>query len=277
MNLSVPEPPEAGRPELARAVVSVDGRRLSYLDSGGEGPVLLALHGHFAEARTFARLAADLGGPLRVVALDQRGHGHSDRPADFSREGYVEDAAAVLAQLGCGPAVVLGHSMGGVNAYQLASRHPRSVRALVIEDIGAEIDGDVSFCLAWPHRTPTRAALLHALGASAPYLADTVREYADGWGLAFRPADTVASQQQLNGDHWADWLGSDCPALLVRGVRSAVLGARHAAEMTARRPGSRLVELGTGHTVHQSDPSGFASLVREFVGALPPPGQRRGR
>ncbi|MFD0375852.1 alpha/beta fold hydrolase [Streptomyces sp. NPDC127112] len=261
--------PATPTPESVRAAVTVAGRRLSYLDSGGPGQLLLALHGHFAEARTFTPLARQLAPDWRVVALDQRGHGYSDRPPDFSRDGYVEDAAAVLHHLGSGPAVVLGHSLGGVNAYHLAFRRPRLVRALVIEDIGAEVDGDLSFCLTWPHRTPTRAALLEALGGSAPHLTDAVREYGDGWGLAFHPEDMAASQRALNGDHWQAWLGSDCPALLVRGSRSGVLPAGHARAMAAGRPGTRLVELPAGHTVHATDPGGFAAAVRAFLDGLP--------
>ncbi|MFD0416517.1 alpha/beta fold hydrolase [Streptomyces sp. NPDC127108] len=254
--------------EPTRHDVDVGGRRLSCLDFGGRGQPLLALHGHFGEGRTFAALARELGPRWRVIAPDQRGHGWSERGAGFSRDGYVEDAVAVLDHFGMTDVVVLGHSLGGVNAYQLAARHPRLVRALVIEDIGAEVDGDLSFCLPWPRRVPTRAALVEALGGSARYLADAVREYPDGWGLAFEPRDMVLSQEQLNGDHWGDWLASSCPALLVRGSRSDVLGARHAKDMVVRRPLARLVELATGHTVHESDPMGFAAVVRDFLDGL---------
>src|SRR5512147_71780 len=103
------------RPEPKRAVTTVAGRRLSYLDFGGPGRPLLALHGHFGEGRTFTHLARELGNSWRVIAVDQRGHGRSDRPSDFSRTGYVEDAAAVLEHLGIDGTVVLGHSLGGVN------------------------------------------------------------------------------------------------------------------------------------------------------------------
>ncbi|MGW2893122.1 alpha/beta fold hydrolase [Streptomyces sp. NPDC001212] len=256
------------RPEPKRAVTTVAGRRLSFLDFGGPGRPLLALHGHFGEGRTFARLAQDLGDHWRIIALDQRGHGYSGRPADFSRSGYVQDAASLLEDLGLSGTVVLGHSLGGVNAYQLAARHPHLVRALIIEDIGAEVDDDLSFSLAWPHRAPTRAGLLDGLGASASYLTDAVREYADGWGLAFSPHDMNTSQQQLNGDHWNDWLASDCPALLIRGSRSLVLSAGHAKDMVARRPRTHLTELPAGHTVHETDPAGFATAVRGFLSSL---------
>ncbi|MEU1407905.1 alpha/beta hydrolase [Streptomyces sp. NPDC005728] len=254
--------------EPKRAATTVAGHRLSFLDFGGPGRPLLALHGHFGEGRTFTHLARELGDSWRVIALDQRGHGHSDRPADFSRNGYVEDAATVLEHLAIDGAVVLGHSLGGVNAYQLAARYPGLVDALIVEDIGAEADDDLSFGLSWPHRAPTRAELLEQLGPSASYLKDAVREYPDGWGLAFDPKDMNASQQHLNGDHWNDWLASDCPALLIRGSRSTVLSAGHAKDMAARRPHTRLVELLAGHTVHETVPAEFAAAVRAFLGSL---------
>ncbi|WP_156726327.1 alpha/beta fold hydrolase [Streptomyces apocyni] len=256
------------QPEPTRAALTVAGRRLSYLDFGGPGRPLLALHGHFNEARTFTGLAQALAPVWRVVALDQRGHGFSDRPTDFSREGYVHDAAALIAHLGLRRTVVLGHSLGGVNAYQLAARHPAVVSALVIEDIGTETDDDLSFCLAWPHRAPTRAALVEQLGGSARYLTDSIREYPDGWGLAFRPQDMVTSVGQVNGDHWDDWLATDCPALLIHGTQSDTLTAEHAAAMAARRPHTRLVSLATGHTVHETNPTGFAAAVRAFLDTL---------
>ncbi|MGW0145780.1 alpha/beta fold hydrolase [Streptomyces sp. NPDC003333] len=255
-------------PEPARAALTLDGRRLSYLDFGGPGRPLLALHGHFNEGRTFAHLARALFPHWRVVAPDQRGHGFSDRGPDFSREGYVADATALITHLGLDRPVVLGHSLGGVNAYQLAARHPELVSALVIEDIGTEIDDDLSFCLSWPHRAPSRTALVEGLGDSARYLTGALREYADGWGLAFRPEDMVTSVGHVNGDHWADWLATDCPALLIHGTRSDTLTEAHAKDLATRRPHTTLVHLPTGHTVHETDPEGYAATVSAFLATL---------
>ncbi|MEV5936822.1 alpha/beta hydrolase [Streptomyces sp. NPDC052079] len=266
-------PTSRTEPEPVRAAVTLkapQSRRLSYLDFGGPGRPLLALHGHFSEGRTFAPLARALYPDWRVVAPDQRGHGFSDRTPDFSREGYIQDAATLIAHLGLERTVVLGHSLGGVNAYQLAARHPDLVSALIIEDIGARADDDLTFCLSWPHRTPTRTELLDQLGDSARYVTGAIREYADGWGLAFRPEDMVASVSQENGDHWDDWLASDCPALLIHGTRSRTLTEAHAKEMAARRPHTRLAKLATGHTVHETDPTAFATTVRTFLDTLPP-------
>ncbi|MEZ0070188.1 esterase [Streptacidiphilus sp. MAP12-20] len=254
--------------EPSRACLDVDGRSLSFLDFGGSGRVLLALHGHFDEGRTFTRLAEELTPDWRVIALDQRGHGFSDRTADYSRGGYVDDAVRLLDHLGVGRAVVLGHSLGGVNAYQLAAREPHRVEALIIEDIGVELDHDLSFSLAWPRRAATRSGLIEGLGDSARYLMGAVREFPDGWGLAFSPEDMVRSGRQQVGDYWSDWLATDCPALLIQGTKSDILGSGEAKAMAQRRPGTRLAELTTGHTVHATDPAGFIDVVREFLESL---------
>ncbi|MFD0662098.1 alpha/beta fold hydrolase [Thermocatellispora tengchongensis] len=93
-----------------------------------------------------------------MIALEQRGHGHSDSDGDFSRDAYIADAAAFAHHLGLGPITVLGHSMGGVTAFQLAARHPGLVRALIVEEGGA---------VNQPPRWPTRS-WTYAAGPAAP-------------------------------------------------------------------------------------------------------------
>ncbi|MEV7833855.1 alpha/beta hydrolase [Streptomyces subrutilus] len=253
---------------LPGVVLREDGRRLVYTDFGGPGAPLLALHGHFQDGRSYGPLAREVGPGWRVIALDQRGHGDSDRARAYGREGYVEDAAAVLEHLGLGPAVVLGHSLGGVNAYQLAARRPDLVRALVVEDIGAVVDDDLSYVRQWPARAATPDRFLAGVGSAAEYLEGSLREHPDGWGTAADVEDVLESQRGLNGDHWADWLRVRVPTLLVRGDRSGVLSAEHAREMAARRAGVRLVELPAGHAVRAGDPEGFGGAVGEFLGRL---------
>ncbi|MFC9331972.1 alpha/beta fold hydrolase [Kitasatospora sp. NPDC057015] len=242
----------------------VNGRRLSYLDFGGPGLVLIALHGHFSEGADFAPLAERLGPGRRVIALDQRGHGESDRAGDYERSGYVGDVAALLDHLGLAEVALLGHSLGGVNAYQFAARYPDRVTALVVEDIGAVCDIDLAFAKNLPDRAATRHGLVEALGAAAPYLERTFRQRGDGWGFSFDVDDTLRSQQALSGDHWQDWLSVRCPTLLIRGTRSDELSAAHAREMAAGRS-IRLVELPAGHVVHHDQPGAFAENVRRFL------------
>ena len=120
-----------------QTMAGVRGRMLSWVNFGGVGPVVLALHGSFGRGVVFALIADRLQGAARVVALDQRGHGLADHGGLFTRAEFVADAAAVTDRLGSDPAVVLGHSLGGITAYQLAAHHPELVRALIIEDVGA--------------------------------------------------------------------------------------------------------------------------------------------
>ena len=68
-----------------------NGLTLSYLDAGGDGPVLIALHAHMMSAASFEPLAAALSPKWRVVALDQRGHGHSDHATSYTRDDYIGD------------------------------------------------------------------------------------------------------------------------------------------------------------------------------------------
>jgi pimeloyl-ACP methyl ester carboxylesterase len=241
---------------------------MSYLDYGGPGRPLLTLHGHFSEGRTFARLAAALAPSWRIISPDQRGHGESDRADDYSRAGYVNDALALLDHLMLGTVPVLGHSLGGVNAYQLAAAYPDRVSAIVIEDIGAVVDGDLSFALDWPSRAGSREALIAALGRLAPHLMDAFRSFPDGWGMAFNTPDMIVSQRALNGSHWSDWLATDCPVLLLRGSRSNALSAEHAATMALRRPDTKSVEITAGHVIHDDQPGAFAAAVREFLNAV---------
>jgi esterase len=243
-----------------------DGLTFSYLDPGGDAPVVIALHAHWMEAATYAPLAEALAPRWRVVALDQRGHGHSDHASRYAREDYLGDLLALYRELALDSAVLIGNSLGGVNAYQLAARHPERVRAMVIEDIGAEVSDDLGFVLGWQGAFPTRADLSARIGPRlAPYLEESFRQTPEGWRLAFSPPDMLASQAALNGDHWNDWLASRCPALLLRGAESRVTSAAQLEQMAARRPNTELRTLPGGHVLHVDDPSGFAEAVRTFL------------
>jgi pimeloyl-ACP methyl ester carboxylesterase len=224
--------------------LTLDGRRLGYYDTGGEGPLLLALHGHFGHAGAFDALADSLVPDWRVVAPDQRGHGRSDPAPEYDRAGYVADAAHVIEALGLAPTVVLGHSLGGVNAYQLAAWRPELVRAVIVEDAPAELPErpDIE---AWPALPQRSVAPETAL------------------------AEMNRSRRLLGGDHWADWLAGEHPVLLLHGLESDTLPTAQAREMARRRPHTRLVEFpGAGHTIHDDDPEGFALAVASFLSEL---------
>jgi pimeloyl-ACP methyl ester carboxylesterase len=134
------------------------------------------------EGQTFAPLALALLPEWRVIALDQRGHGNSSHAPSYGREDYLGDLAALYAHLKITSAVMLGNSLGGVNAYQFAARHRESVSGLIIEDIGAIIGDDTSFSLPWSGTFSTRQELEETVSARfVPYLKDSFRQVADGW------------------------------------------------------------------------------------------------
>lgn len=251
---------------MKRSQFHHDGLTLSYLDTGGDSQTLIALHAHWMEAVTYTQFAAELAPKWRVIALDQRGHGYSDHARSYTRDDYLGDLAALFEHLEIDKAALLGNSLGGVNAYQFAARHPERVKALVIEDIGVVLNTDTSFTLAWVGTFPRREALVERIGERLlPYLQDSFRQTSGGWRLAFDPQELIASQLHLNGDHWADWLASSCPALLIRGRESRLTAQPQIEEMAARRPNTRLVTLDGGHVVHQDNPNGFANAVQEFL------------
>lgn len=242
----------------------------SYLDSGGDGPILIALHAHWMEGITFASLAVALTPEWRVVALDQRGHGYSDHAATYTRDDYLSDLTALLAHLNVKkPIVLLGNSLGGINAYHFAARYPNLVRALIIEDIGVEISVDVSFSLKWGGIFKTREDLVECVGLHLlPCLQDSFRQIDAGWQLAFNPQEIATSISSTNGNHWKEWLATDCPALLIRGQDSRLTTQAYFEQMALRRLNTRLLVLEGGHVVHVDNPTGFEKVVREFLQEL---------
>lgn len=243
-----------------------DGVTLSYLDTGGDRPLIIALHAMWMEARSFEEFAAAMP-EWRVVSLDQRGHGLSDHSSDYSRDAFVGDIAALLDHLGArNPVVLIGNSLGGTNAFIFAARHPERVLAMVIEEGPAEEHETLSFVLDWRGVYPTSQALEQKIGERLAWsVRPSFRETAHGWTLAFSPDELVSMKDVLDGDFWNDWLSSKCPALVVRGTTSKAVDGKLLESMAARRPNTELVSLEAGHVTHHDDLAGFVSHVQEFL------------
>ena len=252
--------------DFARHTFIHDGLNLSYLDAGGSGRVLIALHAHLMEGLTYAPFAAALAPAWRVIALDQRGHGQSSHAATYTRSDYLGDLEALIAHLGLQHAVLLGNSLGGINACQYAARHPHQIDAFILEDISAVVTDDISFILPWAGLYPTREDLAARIGERfAPYFADSFRHTDAGWRLAFEPREMVESQKQMVGDHWHDWLATSCPALLLRGRESRVTNPEIMEQMHKRRPNTTLITLDGGHALHVDSPMSFNLAVCAFL------------
>jgi pimeloyl-ACP methyl ester carboxylesterase len=256
-----------------------DGVRLACRDFGGHGAPVLLLHGLAGHAGEWAETAGWLTERYRVLALDARGHGRSERvPLDVSRAAHVGDAAFVVERLRLGPVVLIGQSLGGHSALLVAAEHPELVRGLVIADASpAEGNDDdvaeVSEALArWPVPFPSREAAVDFFGGpslSAEAWADGLEQRGGGWWPRFDIEVMVRTlREAIRQPYWREWERVRCPVLIVR-AGNGIIPAADAQAMTNRLPGTRLVEFaGAEHDLHLDRPAEWRDAVGEFLNSL---------
>ncbi len=113
-----------------------DGITLHVAEDGDPAaPPILLLHGITSFGGTWDWFVPELAERFRVLRLDFRGHGASDRTPDrYGAAGYASDAIAAIEQVAGGPCVLIGHSLGGITAATVLQQRPDLVRAAVLED-----------------------------------------------------------------------------------------------------------------------------------------------
>lgn len=115
--------------------VTRDGVSIRYMDEGAGEPPLVFVHGWTCNHSNWREQVPHYAKLHRVVALDQRGHGASDKPdQDYLIPGFVDDLAWFIGELGLERPVLIGHSMGGEIALNLAHKHPGLTRGVVMVD-----------------------------------------------------------------------------------------------------------------------------------------------
>ncbi len=127
----------------------------SVVDFGGRGRPIVLLHGLMGRATTWWRVSRWLTSYGHVVGLDARGHGRARRRGSWRTEEFADDVAELISDLDEGPAVIIGHSMGGLHAWVTAARWPELVRAVVVEDMapdqrGKTVDAWRGYFESWP-------------------------------------------------------------------------------------------------------------------------------
>src|SRR5215467_4097961 len=134
------EAPEVVLPESHHVIVGT--MRFHYLDWGGNGHPVLFLHGGGLNAHTWDVVALMLHKRFRCVALDQRGHGDSEWSAarDYGVDTQVGDIEGFIELLRLETPLLVGQSMGGLNAFACAIRHSERIKGLVVVDVGPEIN-----------------------------------------------------------------------------------------------------------------------------------------
>jgi len=269
--------------------VEVNGLRLHYLDwgSGGEVPAL-AFHGFALNCHSWDEVARGLRKHVRLRAFDQRGHGLSDRAPkleDYTRDDMVSDIEQIVAELRLPRSVVIGHSMGGMNAMTFAARHPQKVRALVLVDVGPEVSVDgaseVANFVAGPYEMESLDAWVEHTHRYYPWRSKArIRERLE---VSLRPTEkgTLAKQYDprfregfggiVRGQDelWDVARGLRCPTLLVHGGASPVLPRALAEKFAGAVKDVRLVSIpGAGHSVAGDKPEEFVRVVGDFLGEV---------
>lgn len=116
------------------AALTVNGARLEYIDEGRGDPPFVFVHGWACDLRVWAPQVADLSRDHRCVSVNLRGRGNSAPVPPFDTTQQAEDVAALMRELDLGPAIVVGHSLGGLVALLVNDRHPELVLGVVMAD-----------------------------------------------------------------------------------------------------------------------------------------------
>lgn len=117
------------------ATIVHNGIKLAYDDRGAGKPAFVFIHGWTCDRSFFAPQAEYFARRHRVISLDLRGHGESDKPrGPYPIAAYADDIAHLIDQLGLGKVVAVGHSMGGIAVLQLGATHPDKVAGIIMVD-----------------------------------------------------------------------------------------------------------------------------------------------
>lgn len=109
-----------------------DGVKLAFQQTGSGSPPVVLVHGWTCNHTYFAPQRDHLAKRHRVVTIDLRGHGDSDKPkGPYTIAGFADDVAWLCGEIGLTKPIVIGHSMGGMTALELAARHPDLPSAIV--------------------------------------------------------------------------------------------------------------------------------------------------
>jgi len=258
--------------------------RLHYLEWGSDQTqTVVLLHGIGDNAHIWDHFSRDAADRLRIIALDQRGHGLSDwaLPPAYRCEDYVADLDKLIQDHHLTGIVLMGHSMGALHATRYASLRPEKISGLIHADIE-------------PCPPEWNKKYLLNLYEELPAFYETVDEYvseiqknspyADN-GLLYNIASFALTRGQdgkyrcrfdrevlLHFDKYdlRPCLSSiQCPSLIIRGKESRVMGNEIAKEMSRMIPHGKFTEIPTAtHPLHTDNPTEFQRAIFDFLDEL---------
>ena len=250
-----------------------------HYELAGEGPPLLLLAGLASDGASWAPIVDLLAPRFRLILPDNRGSGRTGPLAPFAFADFADDVAALLDSLGIGAADVIGHSMGGMIALDLAMRHPGRVRRVIFAATGTGADPRAAAMLGALARARGEGLsdanylwLFHPwLFAPAFFARPGANEAAVEAALAYPHRQTAAG----NAAQLAATAGLDLsrcisdlsiPALVLAGSDDLLFTTTRIRDTFATLPDARIEVIATaGHALHWDQPAAFAAAVTTFL------------
>ena len=216
------------------------GPTVNYREWGRpDGAVVLLLHGLTVSGRSWQNVAPVLAENFRVVAPDARGHGGSQWMRDYSFELMRDDVVKLMEQLGILAAIVIGHSMGALTAYELAATRPELIRLLVLEEMPPPDPANP------PQPIPQRR------DPSASY----------DW----RAVIAVNRWRNAPPPDWWELASKIQANTLVLGAADSSLRQSRVEELSRRIPNATFATMNCTHDGHEERPSEFLIPVQPFI------------
>lgn len=243
----------------------------------GEGDALFLIPGLNGSAEFWADIVALLRQRFRVVLMDHRGAGRSERPDQhYSIELLARDAIDVLDHFGIARAHVVGHSTGGAIGQVLALDHAGRVNRLILS--GSWARPDERFRMLFETRlavlteagAQTYSALSQLLGFPPDWINTHGAEIRAGLANAARDLEPLSVsaariRMLLDFDRATDLHRLAAPTLVLGAQDDAVIPFHHCEELARLIPGARRITLPGGHFFPRVDPQTFAKVVADFI------------
>jgi pimeloyl-ACP methyl ester carboxylesterase len=267
--------------------IVVNGMRLHYLDWGGsDRPPLVFLHGGCLTAHTWDLVCLAFASDYRCVALDQRGHGDSEwsPTLDYGPDAHTRDISGLIEQLQLNEPVLIGHSLGGLNAMTYATDARDPLAGLVMVDVGPEVKSSAvrriaNFVMQEPAAGSVEEYVQRAQ-AFNPRRDPRLLRYSLMHNLRRLPDGTWTwkyDRRGISGERFARIRKSlhqlryattavPCPVLVVRGADSDSFNDAQAASFAASFPDGRWAKVdNAGHTIQGDNPRGLVHVLTDFL------------